>query len=67
MRPIAENVWIVDGEALATGGLRLPVRMTIIRLSSGGLLLHSPVQYSAQLHRKLEQLGSLKYLLASTT
>ena len=61
---IADNVWIVDSEAVVTGALRVPVRMTVIRLSSGALLLHSPVQYSTQLHRQLERLGSLKYLLA---
>ena len=36
---IADNVWIVDSEAVVTGGLRVPVRMTVIRLSSGALLL----------------------------
>jgi short-subunit dehydrogenase len=64
MKQIADNVWIVDAAGIVAGGLPLPVRMTIIRLSSGALLLHSPVRYSAELHRSLDELGPVKYLLA---
>jgi short-subunit dehydrogenase len=64
MKQIADNVWIVDAAAIVAGGLPLPVRMTIIRLSSGALLLHSPVRYSTQLHRSLQELGPVRYLVA---
>ena len=39
-------------------------RMTIIRLASGNLLLHSPVQISDDIILDLEKLGPVKYLVA---
>jgi len=37
LRPVAENVWIVDAGRIKAAGLPLPIRMTVIRLSSGAL------------------------------
>ena len=37
-KPVAENVWIVDGAPLRMMGLWLPVRMTVVRLGSGELV-----------------------------
>ncbi|CCD85276.1 Putative Short-chain dehydrogenase/reductase (modular) [Bradyrhizobium sp. ORS 285] len=64
LRPVADNVWIVDAGRINAAGLPLPVRMTVIRLSSGDLLLHSPTRFSHALREELEQLGPIKYLLA---
>lgn len=61
---VADHIWILDDEPISAAGLELPVRMTVIRLSNGDLVLHSPVRYSAAVHRELEQLGSIRYLLA---
>ncbi|BAM88815.1 putative short-chain dehydrogenase/reductase [Bradyrhizobium oligotrophicum S58] len=63
-RPVADNVWIVDAGRIKAAGLPLPIRMTVIRLSSGDLLLHSPTRFSHALREELEQLGPIKYLLA---
>jgi NADP-dependent 3-hydroxy acid dehydrogenase YdfG len=41
--------------------------MTVVRLSTGEILLHSPVRYSPALHREVEPLGRIKYLLAPNT
>jgi short-subunit dehydrogenase len=60
----ADDVWIVDDTPIQAAGLRLPVRMTIIRLSNGALLLHSPIRYSPSVRTELEQIGPIKYLLA---
>src|SRR4051794_16739466 len=60
----ADDVWIVNDTAMLAAGLRLPVRMTIIRLSNGALLLHSPVRYSSSVRTELERIGPIKYLLA---
>lgn len=59
-----DDIWIVDDRPISAAGLRLPVRMTVIRLSNGGLILHSPVRYSAALRDELERLGPIKYLMA---
>ncbi|WP_257169153.1 SDR family oxidoreductase [Bradyrhizobium sp. SRS-191] len=64
LRPVADNVWIVDAGRINAAGLPLPVRMTIIRLSSGDLLLHLPTRFSHALREELEHLGPIKYLLA---
>ncbi|MGJ4949046.1 SDR family oxidoreductase [Bradyrhizobium sp. HKCCYLS20291] len=64
LRAVADNAWIVDAGRISAAGLPLPVRMTVIRLSSGDLLLHSPTRYSLALREQLEQLGPIKYLLA---
>ncbi len=63
-KPVAADVWVVDGGPHAILGMALPVRMTVIRLHNGDLLLHSPIQYSPQLQRALEQLGRIRALVA---
>ena len=46
LRPVADGIWIVDAGHINAAGLSLPVRRTVIRLTSGDLLLHSPTRYS---------------------
>ncbi len=62
-KPLADGIWIVDG----TIGPGLPVRMTVIRLQSGGLLLYSPTRYSPALRQALEALGPIRHLVAAST
>ncbi len=68
LKPVASNIWIVDGPEITfdLAGLRLPfpTRMTVIRLASGDLLLHSPVEYSTALQTAMERLGPVRYLVA---
>lgn len=63
-KSIAEGIWIVDSGPLRAMGMALPIRMTIIRLSSGELLFHSPVQFTAELAEKVNELGSVSHLIA---
>ena len=44
MKPVADGVWIVDSGPLRVLGMPLPVRMTVVRLASGDLWLHSPTR-----------------------
>ncbi|WP_315779816.1 MULTISPECIES: SDR family oxidoreductase [unclassified Bradyrhizobium] len=64
LRPVADNLWIADAGRISAAGLPMPIRMTVIRLSSGDLLLHSPTRFSHALRDELEQLGPIKYLVA---
>ncbi|WP_126173594.1 DUF4336 domain-containing protein [Altericroceibacterium xinjiangense] len=64
LKPVADNVWIVDSGPIHPMGLSLPVRMTVIRLASGDLLLHSPTQYSPEMARQIEELGPVRHLVA---
>jgi hypothetical protein len=61
---VSEDIWVFDGAPISAAGLPIPLRMTVLRLSSGDLLLHSPVQYSQAIRSELEGLGRIKYLLA---
>lgn len=61
---VTDDIWIADDAPISAAGLSLPVRMTVIRLSSGDLVLHSPVRYSPALRNELEHLGRIRYLLA---
>jgi hypothetical protein len=63
-KPVADGVWIVDSGPLNPTGVPLPIRMTVLRLSSGGLLLHSPTLFSQPLLADLERLGPVEHLLA---
>lgn len=38
--------------------------MTIVRLNSGALLLHSPVRLTEDLGKELDALGQVKYVVA---
>lgn len=64
MKKLAENIWIVDGEAVSFLGLPFSTRMTIIRLQNGVLWVHSPIKLTATLQDKVQQLGPVQYLIA---
>jgi hypothetical protein len=68
LKPVAKDIWIVDGPVIEFGraGLAFPftTRMTVVKLASGDLLLHSPITYSKQLHGELLAIGPIRYLLA---
>src|SRR5437588_10345720 len=61
---VAKDVWVYDDAPIGAAGLAIPVRMSIVRLSNGNLILHSPVRYSRALHEQLDRLGGIQYLLA---
>jgi hypothetical protein len=67
LKPVAENIWIVDSGPLKIAGMPIPVRMTVIRLRSGSLLLHSPTKFGFELKARLEDQGPIGYLVAPNT
>ena len=64
LKPVADNLWIVDSGPQEAMGLSLPVRMTVVRLGSGDVWLHSPTRYNAELRREIETLGPIRHLVA---
>lgn len=64
LKPVADDLWIVDSGPLHALGMPLPVRMTVIRLANGDLWLHSPTRYDAALHRAISALGPIRHLVA---
>lgn len=62
-KPVTTDVWVVDSGPLSAFGLKLPVRMTVIRLGSGELLLHSPTRFSFALRDALLAIGPIAHLV----
>ena len=69
-KPVAPNIGIVDGpfEYLTPGGIRLPLpfttRMTVVRLASGDLFLHSPIKFDRGLADELQAQGTVRHLVS---
>jgi hypothetical protein len=61
--PLAENLWVVERDQTFYG-LPVGTRMTVMRLSGGRLLLHSPVRLDEGLRRELDALGRVLYVVA---
>lgn len=66
LKPLGQDLWIVDSGPLSAMGMKLPVRMTVLRLSDGSVLLHSPTRYTPELARAIEAIGPVRHLLAPT-
>lgn len=64
LKPVAENVWIFDDAPITPLGVPVPIRMTVLRLSDGAVLLHSPTRYSVALRDEIAGLGPIKFLVA---
>ena len=60
---MADNVW-ERNEPLKAAGLRLGHRMTVMKLRSGPLVIHSPVRWSEGLRDALLELGSPGWFIA---
>ena len=67
LKPIAEDIWIVDGPAIEMpfGLAKVPfsTRMTVVRLANGKLWCHSPIEPEQALLDSLDQLGEVAYLI----
>lgn len=63
-KEVADGVWVVDAAPIHTGGIPLPLRMTVLRLAGGELLLHSPVPHHPALQCAVEELGRIGHLVA---
>ena len=64
LKPVAEDIWIVDGPILKFYGMPYPTRMVVVRLPDGALWLHSPIQPDDSLIRDLLALGPIAHLIA---
>lgn len=68
LKPVAEDIWVVDGPvvrmAIYGGSIPFPTRMTVIRLGTGELFLHSPTALSDGLRAELDRLGPVRHLVS---
>jgi len=61
---LAPNLWIVDQPDFNAGFAKIGTRMTVIRLPSGGLFLHSPIKLDDQTKMALDALGEVRAVVA---
>lgn len=65
MEPFGHNLWTLDGDNVRMFGvLPFTTRMTVVRLESGGMWLHSPVQPTPERCAAVEKLGPVQHLVA---
>lgn len=65
LEPLAENLWSLDGRHVKLmPGAYLPLRATVVRLSDGGLWVHSPVKMEADDWAEIDALGPVRHLVA---
>lgn len=68
LKPVADNLWLVDGPVVQMRywGLKLPftTRMTIVRLSGGRLWVHSPTEPTDELFHAVEQVGRVSFIVS---
>jgi hypothetical protein len=60
---VPETLWIVQ-MPLSTYGLEVGTRMTVCRLSSGNLWVHSPIRPNEELRQQLDSLGTVRFVIA---
>jgi len=65
LKPVDENIWIVDGPEITFGGMPFSTRMTIIRLTGGDLFIHSPTPLTGTLKAEVDALGPVRHLVSS--
>jgi len=65
-RPLStwdDDVWVVQAP-LRFYGIPFGTRMTVVRLRSGVLWLHSPIRIHADLERALRELGEVRFVVS---
>ena len=63
LKEFAKDVWLIEKE-FAVGGLEIGSRSVLIRLKSGELWMHSPVDMNRETIEEIKALGKLKYVVA---
>ncbi len=68
VKPVADEVWIVDGPEIRFGmgpfNMSFPTRMTLIRLPGGKLVVHSPTALTPDLAQEVKALGEVADIVA---
>lgn len=62
MRQLQDSLWVHE-DSMKLGPIPLALRMTVVRLATGGLWVHSPTALSAELKRQVDDLGAVSAVL----
>ncbi len=64
LKPVARDIWLIDGPAVSFYGMPFPTRCTVVRLENGDLWVHSPTLLTDGLRAELQALGPVRHLIA---
>ncbi|MGF1699431.1 DUF4336 domain-containing protein [Photobacterium makurazakiensis] len=64
MRQIGDDIWVHE-DTMKMVGTKLGLRMTIVRLSDGGVWIHSPTAISADLRKMIDDIGPVTAIVAA--
>ncbi len=57
LKPVADDLWLIDGPVVHAYGVPFPTRMAVARLAGGGLWVWSPVRLSDDVQEAIRSLG----------
>jgi len=60
----SDEIYAADGFVKLAPAIHFPVRSTVVKLSGGGLLVHSPIAFTDEQAAAIERLGEVRYVLA---
>ena len=64
LHAIATDLWAIEAALRLPGGLRLPSRATILRVSGDRLVVHSPLAIDDETARAIDALGEVSFIVA---
>ena len=64
LEPFDENIWTSPGERVRLYGVPFETRSVVVKLSDGGLWVHSPVLPAVERCSELSAIGPVSYLVA---
>ena len=64
IRELSDGLWVIDHEFSMTGGIQMGLRTSIVRLSEGGLWIHSPGPLSEGERADIRALGPVSAIVA---
>lgn len=64
LKPVAADIWPIDGPAIRFYGMPFSTRATVLRLADGRIWVHSPTCLTEALAAEVEALGPVRHLIA---
>ena len=64
LQHVGEEIWVYEGNTVSFYGFPFPTRMTIVRLRSSDLWIHSPEKINEGLKDELSDIGEVRYLVS---
>lgn len=63
MRKISTRMWVQE-DSMQMMGVRLPLRMTMVKLADDSMWMHTPTPYNSQIRNRVAAMGELKHIVA---